>query len=428
MTTPATDWGPYGLADIWDMVRDDNFDNFSHVRAWEKMRVLCHGMADSLKAAAAELAQRWPPEQSPAAEAFKEKLELLALTFSDAGDAAGTNGPTLAEVNGTFAGSHGRIAQLCRSWEQMERDEAARVTIARRVLGVGSIPIIGMLPVALPVVNGMSDRQVLAVSNTQPARFVVDQAGAPTVPTDWRQNLDSQARGVMAANDREIVDAGSRIQPSPILHPIEDVTELAAAQGGGPTGGGFVKTSVGPPSIPHFPTGNPERPPTLDGAVLSGGTPAAGPGSGPNSPFPSTAGGAPVQPGGGSVPWVMTPAGPAMASGGVIGERTPGPRGSLGPNGAGPGGIVPMASQPTRPAGAAAGRGFVAPPGGLIGGVPPGRPSAPNSGVARGSMRRQRGKDEESDWVVPSGVPGVLQPDPEPEMHDPGPGVLGIDR
>ncbi len=214
-TPPVTDWGRYGLADIWDMVRDDNFDTFSHVKAWQKMQILCEGMADSLKAAAAELELRWPPDQSPAAAAFKERLEELALTFTLAGRAAGANGPTLADVNRGFAVSRGKLGSLCQSWEKMQQAEAARVAVARRVLTVGALPV-GLLAAAVGV--GMSDRQVLALSNTVPARYAVDAAGAPSVPTNWRQDLDNQAREVMATTDREIVEAHSRIQPSPVLN------------------------------------------------------------------------------------------------------------------------------------------------------------------------------------------------------------------
>jgi len=42
--------------------------------------------------------------------------------------------------------------------------------------------------------------------------------------------------------------------------------------------------------------------------------------------------------------------------------------------------------------------------------------------------RRQRNSNEPSDpWEVAEGRPSILEPDPEP-MHEPGPGVIGIDR
>jgi hypothetical protein len=87
--------------------------------------------------------------------------------------------------------------------------------------------------------------------------------------------------------------------------------------------------------------------------------------------------------------------------------------------------MMPMGAAGGRPGPSKAGPkgGFVAPPGGLIGGKPPGRGGLP---VAAASRRRRR--DDDDGWAVASGVPGVLAPDPEPDQHDPGPGVIGIDR
>ena len=79
MTSPhLTDWGIYGLADIWNMVSQDKFDNFSHVRAWKKMQELCQGMADAMTRAADDILARWPPDKSPAAEAFALRIQELA--------------------------------------------------------------------------------------------------------------------------------------------------------------------------------------------------------------------------------------------------------------------------------------------------------------------------------------------------------------
>ncbi len=150
------------------------------------------------------------------------------------------------------------------------------------------------------------------------------------------------------------------------------LVEVARATPVAATGSGFTGSGFTPPPVPTFPAGMPERPPILDEPILDGGVYPGGPGgSGPGSPYP-TGGGMPVPAGGGSqVPWVMTPSGPAMAPGGVIGERPPAPRAPL----------VPC-SRRNRADGSCAGRatvggaasgGFVAPPGGLIGGAPVGR-------------------------------------------------------
>lgn len=48
-------------------------------------------------------------------------------------------------------------------------------------------------------------------------------------------------------------------------------------------------------------------------------------------------------------------------------------------------------------------------------------------GQAGWSRRRHHDFDPSDPWAVDEGVPPVLAPGPEP-YHDPGPGVIGIDR
>jgi hypothetical protein len=125
--------------------------------------------------------------------------------------------------------------------------------------------------------------------------------------------------------------------------------------------------------------------------------------------------------------------GPALAPGVVIGaDRGPG-GGARAASGL-PGGMMPMGGAGGRGAAKGTGSGsakggYVAPPGGLIGGRPQAGKSnsgaVPTAGTAGSRRRRQDGEDG---WTVAAGVPGVLLPDPEPDEHDPGPGVIGIDR
>jgi hypothetical protein len=56
----------------------------------------------------------------------------------------------------------------------------------------------------------------------------------------------------------------------------------------------------------------------------------------------------------------------------------------------------------------------------LGGGLPAGRPT---------DRRTRRTMPPDTEWPVRKGVPPVLEPPPEREIvHDPGPGVIGIDR
>ena len=94
-------------------------------------------MADALTRAADDILARWPPDKSPAAEAFALRIQQLAATFRDAAAAAGTNGPTLSATNIGFAVSHNKIAELRDEWARLRRDEKIRVMVARSALAAG---------------------------------------------------------------------------------------------------------------------------------------------------------------------------------------------------------------------------------------------------------------------------------------------------
>jgi hypothetical protein len=105
--------------------------------------------------------------------------------------------------------------------------------------------------------------------------------------------------------------------------------------------------------------------------------------------------------------FVDTPAGRVLPPGGVIGA--PGPATSVPPGGLGS----------ARPTGGS----------GMVPMVPPLGPSQPGSLASSASppgKRARRGLP--SVFQVPEGPPAVLLPSQEPTVHDPGPGVIGIDQ
>src|SRR5262249_30059592 len=131
------------------------------------------------------------------------------------------------------------------------------------------------------------------------------------------------------------------------------------------------------------------------------GAPMGQPGAGPGGPGD---GGAP------SVsPWVQTPVGRVLRSGAVIGAP-------VDPVELRPGRGTGDVREPSRP-----GAGGGAPEGALGGG-----------GMGAGGQtdrRYRRPVPPDTEWPVRKGVPPVLEPPPEREIHhDPGPGVIGIDR
>jgi hypothetical protein len=413
-----TDWGQYGLADIWNMVKGDDFtQNYNHVKAWQKMEALCAHQADSLRKAAAAIAERWPPQHSAAAGAFANRLESLAQVFATASKAASTNGWTLHDVSVGLSDTHSKLMDLRNAWGWYERQESERARITKQALG--------------PLGN-FDQQTLLMMSNFDPVKSLVNLQGAPQIRSGWRQDLDKQARDLMTAADRELLEARTKVTQVPTAYGDIGVypwppSPVGGGGGGGGAGfsGGGALTSVHYNPPPGQPGSSPwedgETPPAWD-PILDGGTP---PGGGPiPGPVPGQFPGGPGYSGGGPTPWVTTPIGPALAPGAVIGADR-GPAGGARAASS----MVPMAGTGGRAgaAGGAAKGGYVNPPGGMIGG----RPQAGKGGGASpvgapGSRRRRR--DDDDGWAVTAGVPGVLLPDPEPDEHDPGPGVIGIDR
>jgi hypothetical protein len=56
-----------------------------------------------------------------------------------------------------------------------------------------------------------------------------------------------------------------------------------------------------------------------------------------------------------------------------------------------------------------------------------GMPMLGGTGGASGRRRTRRAVADVT-WVMPAGGPAVLIPESEHNLHDPGPGVIGIDR
>ena len=114
------------------------------------------------------------------------------------------------------------------------------MAVARSALAAGGIalPFTGGIPIAFGI--GGSDRDVLIASNTGLGRTIVDAAGAPPVPTDWREDLDRQARDVMSGSDRELLQARAPTRAGPRRRIGQNDDIKWPPPGGGGGGGGFT--------------------------------------------------------------------------------------------------------------------------------------------------------------------------------------------
>jgi hypothetical protein len=290
--------------------------------------------------------------------------------------------------------------------------------------------------------------------------------GGDAVPAWWdgaEEDLNEQARGVMARAEVEVAEYAELIKPLPKVNfePIDvfqEINQVDKSNSVTTSSARFVPEPASLPLVPHDP---PKPLPGMDpllpgGPVLAGGGPSV-----PTSPglVDSGQAGVPLAPSGagGSGAWLVTTSrGPVLVPGGVIG-----PPATASTRAPGPAVPPPMGGKPARGAVAASSGARAVP--GLVtpAGAPPGsalasqdrtgqsrraRPPLPTVPPANGYRTadghlvtisglnaRHTGAagrpaaDPNDPWAVDTGVPAVITPDP-PRRHDPGPGVIGIDR
>jgi hypothetical protein len=165
---PPTDWNQYDLADIWNMVDPEgNPTNFDQVKAWEKMQLLCHAMATTLRQAAAELAERPPADSSNGEDAttFHDRVDRLSQALDEAAAAAEHNASALHSLTITLIDTREQVSQLRGYWQHWQ----------------------------------------------------AKQSRGARVPIDWQAALNGRARTAMQACERDITRVARQIQPVPVL-------------------------------------------------------------------------------------------------------------------------------------------------------------------------------------------------------------------
>jgi hypothetical protein len=395
MAPGYSNWAAYRLDDIWEMVRDeDGRVNWSQYYAWRRMARLCEEEADQLDKAVNQLIERWPDRPGTAAEAFKTFVGGMTSSMRETGAAATANADALHELTIKLLTARAQIATLIEQRTAYHQAEQQMI------------------------------EYTAAVGRPRPDQPIQAPPPMPQQPPDyWWEHLDRRARNVMAEADSAIAAEATRFQRPPPYRPI-----WTDGPDPGPDETGELNTAlpsdspepmtVGRIHAPQSGIQDPslhELPPVLDGEPISNGPHAVDPVatidprglhpaptrdvSAPNSPYPlGGVIGGPKQ----TTNRSTVPAhGPTTRPGITAPRPTPGPSGGLGP-------VIPppMASRPAGSAGATV--------------VPAGR--------ATSHYRRRRAKDPDDPWAVSEGVPAILEPSLEPTTHEPGPGVIGIDR
>jgi hypothetical protein len=398
-------WDQYRLAQIWDMVKyESTAVGERQAQAWTNTAELCEDQANQLERAAAQLAQTWVPAPGTAAEGFQDWIRLFTASMRASATAARANSVAISDVTYQMLSARNTISGLVAQGRKYEAAEASQIP---------------------PVVK---------LGEPRPLPPPTD---VPRPPDNWQTALDQQAREVMLHTETNVIAQANRVQtPQPFAIPeskTQNQTSVGGSDGGSSgadwTGGsslsslpgvstGSTSTSavLSPLSIPTMPVGPVDLERDSD-TILEGAQAPLPVGSRAEMPVPTTR----LESEG--LGLIRTPAGVALPPGGIIGGSRPNdgrPISSTGTefrqqaNGGGPRvGSGPSTTPMMSPMGA--GRSS---------------PTAAGQNGSRvaGGGRRRRIADADDQWAVSEGGPAVLEPPEEPVAHDPGPGVIGIDR
>lgn len=380
----AESYRRWRLPELWEMVAaDDAADAHLHLATLRRQQTALETQRDRLRILRDQLAEAWPPEKSEAATAFVDKLNDMIDAMSGAARGAGEVRVSVTHIVNVTQESRSQLAPLL-----VEYGEASELADSR-------------------------------------------------VGRHSKRLLDQRARDVLIAADTTVVKASGMLNvplPEYTRFSAQGVIPIPATTAGagpsGSSGGGHhsALTSSRAGAALYPPTFEPPAP-TVDDDLSLAGRQAVGVLGGEGMSLGSPAAGLPsVRSGGGEVVTypVIGSRGGFSTRGGIVDGGSVGQTATMRPVGT-PliGGSVPAGSNRGVTTSAAMHR-----PAALA------SPHAarPVSGGYQdrsfeeyAARRRRQQGDGEGTWSVPEGVRPLLEAE-KPATHDPGPGVLGIDR
>jgi hypothetical protein len=397
-------WHTYDVPGLVALLsREDPNAISEQLGGWWRAETTLTDYRRRLEACRDGLAQKWPPERSEAAAAFVRQVNATIDELNAAVNAISRNAGALAQTDNILSLARHELESINQQWHgYATREEDAE--IEAQSLTLGEVKPTGLDP-------------------------------------QWREQLNQRARKVMSTVERDIAVSAESMVPTPGPGYIDDgetpwtldgqnegPSESRMSGGDRSTSGGWNTAALTPPYVP-LPERTLEGSSSLDalGPQLAGSGPVAPPlasdpvveparlGIGPSGLSPAT-------------PWLgqLFPSDSGRAGTEPIGRpsvRGFGERGELGATNrrVGPVDGVIGGDRANPSHGGSSEQATSAHQGMMAGGAGAGRPHG--AGRRRGAGSGQR-NDE---WHVPTGGPAILEPSTEPR-HDPGPGVIGIDR
>lgn len=378
----TTNWNHYNLDQIWAMVaREDSTITAAQVQAWQRMAELCTDQAGALQRALGQLMARWRPHPGSSAQAFQARMTYLITSMRDSARAASSIPDPLWRISNQLTIARYEILALIEQRAKFEEAEAAQ-----------------------DLTHGYNGRGA-------PPR---PPSSVPPPPDNWRTLLDLKARHIMAATESALNQAAAAFRPIAAFgdtqsisarRPVGTDDEVAASGGPSPFGIDLHPAST----RSQLPASAQERSlgveaPNESAPVLSGGTQLDPPAPG----VPST------------TARMLSLSHSSNGSFDTIPSRETREVIGLEPAGQSMAARASGESAPSRFSSPTSQSPMVTPVAGRTGGDS--RPSL------QSGMRRRTRRHHDDAWGAREGLPPVIEPGPEPTFHDPGPGVIGIDR
>jgi hypothetical protein len=386
-----TDWSVYQVPQMASFLHDDREPAWTQVGAWRGTHNVLLDAAAALARARGQLAELWPEGQSAAATAFFDFADGLAASMRDTAAVAQANATALQNTLSALGAAQSSVDDLHAEWQ----------TYAAHA----------------------------------------ESTGGPDASSQWAQDLNAKAQTQMATTDDIIFDNARRLLvANPFFPPTrEPLTPIpAGADGGGASGiewhaargvtgrdmpgagvagAGVSGGQVAGAGIARGDVAAPRRSPTLTGPVAGVVTPGSG--GGPlEEPVSRNRG--------------QRPAGEQVAEPSGFDNRRVEAGSTAGSVATGRGPAMNRQATSTSPISSAAGEGRPSPGSVEPANGPVGTAGlfAPTTGGLVGSDKARRGRryGTPERWPMPASVPSIIMPNDNVEVHNPGPGVIGIDR
>lgn len=402
----AQDYKDYAVPDLWKMVAEEDPESgFVHVNTLNRQRVALEQQRDNLRTHRDRLIEGWSPERSEAAASFIARINGMIDVMTSAAGAVGRICTGIDAVYAAIREARREIVPLVAEYKrQGPVVDMATTNASKEMLNQRARSALIAADAKVADASGLIDTGL-------PTLSYIDDVGSP-LP----QSESGSGGSGSATSDRTRAGSSQAVMlRSPVFNP-------PAASTGGTAGGGAIGSVAGS----HDAGG---------GLVLMGGPT----GQATTSPGES-AGVHPVQ-------------SPTGLIGGSGGTGRPMARSTdvsaFGPIGVGPGAVIGAPASSNLPGGRfgaariaerGPGAGSSQAARGRRSAGPPAAPTSKRPWASDGTggyrdrsfeeyaerRRSKRGGDDEL-WPVEEGVSPILEPPPASE-HDPGPGVLGLDR